>query len=447
MKKWCSESMEKMPDMKMKTYTDPERASWKELLQRPTTTYQEIEGLVSEVFEEIAREGDRAVLKYVRKFDRAELDSLRVDSETVSAAEKALSPELVASIRMAKSNIERFHQAQQTSRIEVETSPGVVCWQEKRPIEKVGLYIPGGTAPLFSTILMLAVPAKLAGCSEMVLCTPSDEEGEIHPAILFTAALCGVDKVFRVGGIQAIAAMTFGTESIPAVYKLFGPGNQFVTVAKQMALKYGVAIDLPAGPSELLVMADESADPAFVASDLLSQAEHGEDSQVVLVSLSQDLMIRVQAELEVQLDKLPRKNIAAKAIANSKAVFFGSETEALAFVNSYAPEHLILCLKDVEAVLAGIVNAGSVFIGNYTPESAGDYASGTNHTLPTNGFARNFSGVNLDSFQKAITFQRISPEGIERIGGAIEKMADAEGLYAHKNAVSLRLKKLKKGEG
>ena len=447
MKKWCSESMEKMPDMKMKTYTDPERASWKELLQRPTTTYQEIEGLVSEVFEEIAREGDRAVLKYVRKFDRAELDSLRVDSETVSAAEKALSPELVASIRMAKSNIERFHQAQQTSRIEVETSPGVVCWQEKRPIEKVGLYIPGGTAPLFSTILMLAVPAKLAGCSEMVLCTPSDEEGEIHPAILFTAALCGVDKVFRVGGIQAIAAMTFGTESIPAVYKLFGPGNQFVTVAKQMALKYGVAIDLPAGPSELLVMADESADPAFVASDLLSQAEHGEDSQVVLVSLSQDLMIRVQAELQRQLDKLPRKNIAAKAIANSKAVFFGSETEALAFVNSYAPEHLILCLKDVEAVLAGIVNAGSVFIGNYTPESAGDYASGTNHTLPTNGFARNFSGVNLDSFQKAITFQRISPEGIERIGGAIEKMADAEGLYAHKNAVSLRLKKLKKGEG
>ena len=447
MKKWCSESMEKMPDMKMKTYTDPERASWKELLQRPTTTYQEIEGLVSEVFEEIAQKGDRAVLKYVRKFDRAELDSLRVDSKAISAAQEALSPELVASIRMAKSNIERFHQAQQTSRIEVETSPGVVCWQEKRPIEKVGLYIPGGTAPLFSTILMLAVPAKLAGCSEMVLCTPSDEEGEIHPAILFTAALCGVDKVFRVGGIQAIAAMTFGTESIPAVYKLFGPGNQFVTVAKQMALKYGVAIDLPAGPSELLVMADESADPAFVASDLLSQAEHGEDSQVVLVSLSQDLMIRVQAELQRQLDKLPRKNIAAKAIANSKAVFFRSETEALAFVNSYAPEHLILCLKDVEAVLAGIVNAGSVFIGNYTPESAGDYASGTNHTLPTNGFARNFSGVNLDSFQKAITFQRISPEGIERIGGAIEKMADAEGLYAHKNAVSLRLKKLKKGEG
>ena len=439
--------MEKMPDMKMKTYTDPERASWKELLQRPTTTYQEIEGLVSEVFEEIAQKGDRAVLKYVRKFDRAELDSLRVDSKAISAAEEALSPELVASIRMAKSNIERFHQAQQTSRIEVETSPGVVCWQEKRPIEKVGLYIPGGTAPLFSTILMLAVPAKLAGCSEMVLCTPSNEEGEVHPAILFTAALCGVDKVFRVGGIQAIAAMTFGTESIPSVYKLFGPGNQFVTVAKQMALKYGVAIDLPAGPSELLVMADESADPAFVASDLLSQAEHGEDSQVVLVSLSQDLMIRVQSELQRQLDKLPRKNIAAKAIANSKAVFFGSETEALAFVNSYAPEHLILCLKDVEAVLAGIVNAGSVFIGNYTPESAGDYASGTNHTLPTNGFARNFSGVNLDSFQKAITFQRISPEGIERIGGAIEKMADAEGLYAHKNAVSLRLKKLKKGEG
>jgi histidinol dehydrogenase len=385
------------------------------------------------------------VLRYVKKFDRAELDSLSVDKEEMAKAENALSPELKASIRMAKANIERFHKAQRTSKIEVETAPGVMCWQEKRPIEKVGLYIPGGTAPLFSTILMLAVPAKLAGCREMVLCTPSGEDGKIDPAILFTASLCGIDKVFRVGGIQAIAAMTFGTESIPAVYKLFGPGNQFVTVAKQMALKYGVAIDLPAGPSELLVMADESADAAFVASDLLSQAEHGEDSQVVLVALSREFMMRVQGEIEIQLEKLPRKDIATKAIANSKAVFFSSEAAALDFVNAYAPEHLILCLRNVDRILSDIANAGSVFVGNYTPESAGDYASGTNHTLPTNGFARNFSGVNLDSFQKAITFQRISAAGLQHIGGAIEEMAEAEGLFAHKNAVSIRLKQLKEG--
>ena len=431
--------------MKIKTHINPERVAWKELVLGPTRTYQEIEGSVTEVFDKIKTEGDRAVLKYVEKFDRARLDSLLVSKEEIAAAESLLSPELVDSIRLARSNIEKFHKAQEVSRIEIETSPGVTCWQEKRPIEKVGLYIPGGTAPLFSTILMLAIPAKIAGCREMVLCTPSDKEGKVHPAILFTAGLCGVDKVIRVGGIQAIAAMTFGTESIPSVYKLFGPGNQYVTVAKQMALKYGVAIDLPAGPSELLVMADDSADPEFVASDLLSQAEHGEDSQVVLVSTSRELLDAVQEQLELQLQNLPRKEIASKAIANSKAIFFESASEALEFVNAYAPEHLILCLKDAESILNGIVNAGSVFVGNYTPESAGDYASGTNHTLPTNGFAKNFSGVNLDSFQKAVTFQKISPEGMRQIGGAIERMADAEGLFAHKNAVSLRLNKIKKG--
>lgn len=429
----------------MRTYADPGRDQWNELVRRPTQTYREVEGLVAEIFEEVAERGDEAVLKYARKFDGAELSSLKVGDREFAAAGEALSPGLKESIRLAKDNIERFHRAQRTSRVEVETAPGVRCWQEKRPIEKVGLYIPGGTAPLFSTILMLAVPAKLAGCKEIVLCTPPSKDGSVDPAILFTAALCGVEQVFRVGGIQAIAAMTFGTESIPAVYKLFGPGNQYVTVAKQMALAYGVAIDLPAGPSELLVLADGSANPAFVASDLLSQAEHGADSQVILVSLSEELLPRVQREIGLQLEQLPRRDIAEKAIANSKAFFFSSKQQAMDFVNSYAPEHLILCLEEAEQVLGSIVNAGSVFVGSYTPESAGDYASGTNHTLPTNGFARNFSGVNLESFQKSITFQRISPEGLQGIGGAIEEMADAEGLFGHKNAVSIRLKHLKEG--
>lgn len=429
----------------MRTYADPGRDQWNELVRRPTQTYREVEGLVAEIFEEVAERGDEAVLKYARKFDGAELSSLKVGDLEFAAAGEALSPGLKESIRLAKDNIERFHRAQRTSRVEVETAPGVRCWQEKRPIEKVGLYIPGGTAPLFSTILMLAVPAKLAGCKEIVLCTPPSKDGSVDPAILFTAALCGVEQVFRVGGIQAIAAMTFGTESIPAVYKLFGPGNQYVTVAKQMALAYGVAIDLPAGPSELLVLADGSANPAFVASDLLSQAEHGADSQVILVSLSEELLPRVQREIGLQLEQLPRRDIAEKAIANSKAFFFSSKQQAMDFVNSYAPEHLILCLEEAEQVLGSIVNAGSVFVGSYTPESAGDYASGTNHTLPTNGFARNFSGVNLESFQKSITFQRISPEGLQGIGGAIEEMADAEGLFGHKNAVSIRLKHLKEG--
>ncbi len=416
------------------------------MLRRPTRTYEEIEGLVTSMFEEIRKEGDAGVRKYVKAYDGATLKELEVTEEERKEAFKKLSEELKDSIRLAHGNIERFHSSQMTERVEVETFPGVRCWQEKRPIEKVGLYIPGGTAPLFSTVLMLAVPAKIAGCDEVVLCTPSDPNGNIDPAIIFTAELCGIDRIFKVGGIQAIAAMTFGTESIPAVYKLFGPGNQYVTVAKQMALKYGVAIDLPAGPSELLVLADDSADATFVASDLLSQAEHGSDSQVVLVSLSQRLEREVQRQIEIQLEDLPRKSIAEKAIENSKSILMGSAIEALELVNTYAPEHLIVCLKDSESILSRITNAGSVFVGNYTPESAGDYASGTNHTLPTNGFARNFSGVNLASFQKAVTFQEITKSGLQGIGGAIEQMAEAEGLRAHKNAVSLRLEKLKKEE-
>jgi len=426
----------------MKTYINPSQNDWDVLLKRPTSTYEEIEGLVSEIFADVAVNGDEAVTKYSKKFDGASLDTNWVSSDELRLSERFLSDELKASIKLAKTNIEIFHSSQRVESKKVETAPGVVCWQEKRPIQKVGLYIPGGTAPLFSTILMLAVPAAIAGCEEIVLCTPPDREGKVNPAILFTAKLCGITKVFKVGGIQAIAAMTFGTQTIPKVYKLFGPGNQFVTVAKQMALKYGVAIDLPAGPSELLVMADESADPAFVASDLLSQAEHGEDSQVILVSSSDSVSKAVQAALEIQLEKLPRKDIAAKAIENSKSFVCESEQMALDLVNAYAPEHLILCMKNADDLLPKVINAGSVFVGNYTPESAGDYASGTNHTLPTNGFARNFSGVNLDSFCKAVTFQKISPEGLRNIGNAIELMAEAEGLFAHKNAVSIRLNKL-----
>ena len=326
--------------------------------------------------------------------------------------------------------------------MEVITAPGVRCWQEKRPIQKVGLYIPGGTAPLFSTILMLAVPAKIAGCKEVVLCTPPDKEGKINPAILFTANLCGIDKIYKVGGIQAIGAMTFGTQSISKVYKIFGPGNQFVTVAKQMATKFNVSIDMPAGPSELLVVADDTANPGFVASDLLSQAEHGIDSQVILVSTSKKLIAATEHELQEQLERLPRKAIAEKAIANSKLIYLKTKEEALDLIDAYGPEHFIVATADNAYYVDNISNAGSVFIGNFTPESAGDYASGTNHTLPTNGYAKQYSGVNLDSFMKSMTFQEISEQGMQHIGKAIELMAEAEGLQAHKNAVSLRLQSL-----
>ena len=339
-------------------------------------------------------------------------------------------------------NIEKFHQAQKTDKVKVETSKGVICWQEKRPIEKIGLYIPGGTAPLFSTVLMLVVPSKIAGCKEIVLCTPPNNEGKIANEILYTAKLCGVTKIFKVGGIQAIAGLTFGTKSIPQVYKIFGPGNQFVTVAKQLATKFGVAIDMPAGPSELLVVADDSANASYVASDLLSQAEHGLDSQVILVSTSKNLICQVEVEIVKQLKELPRNEIAEEAISNSKFIFIEDKADAMDLINDYAPEHFIISTENEDYYKDNLKNAGSVFIGNYTPESAGDYASGTNHTLPTNGFSKAYSGVNLDSFTKSITFQKISKIGLKNIGKTIELMAEAEGLQAHKNAVSIRLKDL-----
>ncbi len=421
---------------------NPKPETWSELLKRPTQTIDDIEFTVKEIFKEVQKKGDVAVAKYTSLFDGVKFENIEVSRSEIDQAIASISTELKEAIQLAKSNIEKFHAAQKTTKIVVETIEGVNCWQEKRPIQKIGLYIPGGTAPLFSTVLMLAVPANIAGCSEIVLCSPPDKSGNINPAILYAADLCGVTKILKVGGIQAIAAMTFGTESIPKVYKIFGPGNQFVTVAKQLATQFGVAIDMPAGPSELLIVADDSAIPAFVASDLLSQAEHGTDSQVILVSTSKDLIDEVEKEIQSQLEVLPRKAIAEKAIANSKLIYVETDEIALKLIDEYGPEHFIICSRNEDFYINNIGNAGSVFIGNYTPESAGDYASGTNHTLPTNGYAKNYSGVNLDSFTKSMTFQKISEKGIQNIGKAIELMAEAEGLQAHKNAVSLRLKDL-----
>ena len=421
----------------------PQPTEWDEVLKRPTQTVTDIEEIVNSIFKEVQADGDAVIKKYTAQFDKVTLESLLVTDDEVEKASLAVSDALKQAINLAKSNIEKFHAAQKTPKLEIETMPGVACWQEKRPIQKVGLYIPGGTAPLFSTILMLAIPAKLAGCQEIVLCSPPDKNGEINPAILYTAQLCGVTQIVKVGGIQAIAGMTFGTESIPKVYKIFGPGNQYVTVAKQLATKYGVAIDMPAGPSELLVVADDSANASFVASDLLSQAEHGVDSQVILVSTSEKLIEAVEKEIESQIKQLPREEIARKSISNSRLILVQNDQEALELINAYGPEHYIVCVENEEYYLENTLNAGSVFIGNFTPESAGDYASGTNHTLPTNGYAKQYSGVNLDSFMKSMTFQRISEKGIQGIGSAIELMAEAEGLQAHKNAVTLRLKSLK----
>lgn len=417
----------------------PKPETWSEILKRPTKTIDDIEVTVKEIFKEVQKKGDEAVSKYTSIFDGIVLDTNEVSQDEINEAITSISEDLKEAIQLAKNNIYKFHSAQKTDRITIETTEGVNCWQEKRPIQKIGLYIPGGTAPLFSTVLMLAVPASIAGCNEIVLCSPPDKNGKINPAILYTANLCGVTKIIKVGGIQAIAAMTFGTETIPKVYKIFGPGNQFVTVAKQLATQFGVAIDMPAGPSELLVVADDSAVPAFVASDLLSQAEHGTDSQVLLVSTSKKLIDAVESEIQSQIAVLPRKAIAEKAIANSKLIFVENNAVALDLINEYGPEHFIICTEDDDFYSDGIYNAGSVFIGNYTPESAGDYASGTNHTLPTNGYAKNYSGVNLDSFMKSMTFQKITEKGILNIGKAIELMAAAEGLQAHKNAVTLRL--------
>ena len=428
----------------MKFISNPERSTWQALTQRPTADFSSIEPIVDEVFAAVRSNGDAAVRKYSQKFDAYTPDQLMVAAQALANAKGELSAELVAAIDVAYENIYRFHEAQKTAPVRLDTQEGVSCWQEKKPIEKVGIYIPGGTAPLFSTVLMLAIPAQLAGCRQIVLCTPPNKSG-VPAAIRYAAQKCGVTLVAQIGGIQAIAALTYGTERIPKVYKIFGPGNQFVTVAKQMATQYQTAIDMPAGPSELLVVADSTAKPAYVAADLLSQAEHGKDSQVILVSTSEQIIPQVQAELDKQLLVLPRKEIAAAALKNSLAVYFDDEQAALDFINEYGPEHYITCVENENVFVDGIINAGSVFIGNYTPESAGDYASGTNHTLPTNGYTKQYSGVNLDAFLKAITYQRISVQGIQSLGPHIEAMAAAEGLDAHKNAVSLRLKDLNNG--
>lgn len=426
----------------MKIYRFPTEEQVREIITRPTKDAKDLTATVSAVLARIKSEGDAAVLDYERQFDKVELKALAVTDEEFAAAEALVSAELKAALQLAHDNIARFHEAQRYSGIDVETAPGVRCWQKSVPIERVGLYIPGGTAPLFSTVLMLATPARIAGCSEIVLCTPPQKDGSVHPAILMAARIAGVSKVFKTGGVQAIGAMAYGTESVPKVFKIFGPGNQYVQCAKQLVSLADVAIDMPAGPSEVEVIADETANPAFVAADLLSQAEHGMDSQVLLVTTSESMIAAVEAEVSKQLAALPRKEIAAASLANSRLVLVASSAEALTLSNRYAPEHLIIETADAEALAAKVVNAGSVFIGHLTPESAGDYASGTNHTLPTNGYATAYSGVNLDAFCRKITYQKITPEGLQGIGRAVELMAAAEQLDAHKNAMTLRLQSL-----
>jgi len=422
----------------------PRPEEWKNLLERPVMDLSVIEERVQPIMEKVKNEGDAAIKEFSQKFDKVTLENFKVEQEELDTAKQSVSRELRNAILYAKTNIEKFHVLQKELVKKVEILEGVTCWRKSIPIQKVGLYIPGGTAPLFSTVLMLAVPAVLAECPEIVLCTPPNKEGKVHPAILFAAKEAGVSQIFKVGGAQAIAAMTYGTETIPATYKIFGPGNQYVTAAKQLAQREGVAIDMPAGPSEVLVIADETANPTFVAADLLSQAEHGEDSQVVLVSVNSQLIEKVQEALKTQIALLPRKEIAMKALKNSSVVLLESISKAIEFTNQYAPEHLIIATHKANNVADKIVNAGSVFIGNYTPESAGDYASGTNHTLPTNGYARNYSGVSMDSFFKKITYQEITSEGLRRLGPTIETMAKEEQLDAHKMAVTVRLKALKK---
>lgn len=423
----------------MKVIRYPERAEWTSLLARPHIDMTALYATVNTVLTDVRTRGDRVVLDYEEKFDRVSLSSLQVTEAEMEAAEQLVPEELKDALRQAERNIATFHEAQRFQGKKIETAPGVVCWQKAVPIEKVGLYIPGGTAPLFSTVLMLAVPARLAGCREIVLCTPPDREGRVNPAILHAARLAGVHRIFKAGGVQAIGAMAYGTETVPKVYKIFGPGNQYVMAAKQQVSLHEVAIDMPAGPSEVLVVADEKANPVFVAADLLSQAEHGADSQVLLVTTSDWMLERVREEVQVQLEKLPRRELAVRSLEHSKLILVHSMEEAMELANTYAPEHLILEVEDYTSLSEKVVNAGSVFMGAYTPESAGDYASGTNHTLPTSGYARAYSGVNLDSFVRKITFQELSPEGIRNIGPAIEKLASGEQLDAHKNAVTLRL--------
>lgn len=425
----------------MRVFVNPDKSEWPSILKRPTMDMETIEARVRPVMDEVSTNGDAALSKFTEQFDGVSVSDFLVTDEELDQAEKELDAELKTAILTAKSNIEAFHKAQEQDILTVETMPGVKCFRKSVPIQKVGLYIPGGTAPLFSTVLMLGVPAKIAGCKEIILCSPPNKEGKIHPAILYTARAIGIAKVYKVGGAQAIAALTYGTESIPAVSKIFGPGNQYVTAAKQLATRFGLAIDMPAGPSEVAVYADETANPEFVAADLLSQAEHGADSQVVLVATDEAIVNDVQVEIEKQLQDLPRAQFASQALDNSVAVVLPQQA-GIDLLNEYGAEHLILSVNKPWEIADQIVNAGSVFIGHLTPESAGDYASGTNHTLPTNGYAKMYSGVSLDSFVKKITYQEISPEGLKVLGPIVEKMAEAEELQAHKNAVSVRLKSL-----
>jgi len=417
----------------------PERKDWDELLKRPSSDGSDLEKRVDKILKSVRKKGDKALNKLTKKFDGVELKNIQVSEQEIDEAVDGLPSELKDAIQLAAANIETFHRFQVQQPEWIVTMPGIMCSRKSIPIERVGLYIPGGTAPLFSTVLMLGIPARLAKCKEIILCSPPGNEGKLHPAILFTAQLVGISKIFKVGGVQAIGAMAYGTETIPKVYKIFGPGNQFVTHAKQMVQKEGVAIDMPAGPSEVAVFADGYADPSFVAADLLSQAEHGSDSQVLLVSGDELIVENVQFEIQKQLTELPRKEIAIRVLANSKAIIIKDDQEAMELLNEYAPEHLILACNNADEMSEKVQNAGSVFLGHYSPESVGDYASGTNHTLPTNGFAKAYSGVSVDSFVKKITYQKLSKEGLEQIGKAVEIMAEAEGLHAHKNAVSIRL--------
>jgi histidinol dehydrogenase len=422
----------------MEIVNNPRRKEWAKLLQRPYYDNSAVLQSVQTIMNEVKQNGDKALRQFSKQFDGVAIKDITVSEDEINSAEQVLSAELKAAIQQAKNNIEVFHAAQLQKPEVIETMPGVQCWRKSVGIEKVGLYIPGGTAPLFSTVLMLAIPAYLAGCKEIVLCTPCNKDGKIHDAILYAAKECGISKIFKIGGAQAIAAMAYGTETIPAVYKIFGPGNQYVTAAKQLVQMQGVAIDMPAGPSEVCIIADESANASFVAADLLSQAEHGIDSQVLLVSISESFVEETIEEIEKQIKNLPRREIAEKVLANSKAVVVTNIMDGIDLVNEYAAEHLIICCQLAESIAEQITNAGSVFIGNYSPESVGDYASGTNHTLPTNAFARAYSGVSVDSFVRKITFQKLSKEGLENIGKTVIEMAEAEGLRAHANAVRVR---------
>ena len=426
----------------MKIIVNPLQEALPELLQRPVMDHAALQTVVQGVLDAVRTGGDKAVASYTKQFDSVTIDDLQVSEAAINEDTLSLEPALKEAIQLAAKNIRCFHEAQVNAPVTIETMPGVRCWRKAVGIDKVGLYIPGGSAPLFSTVLMLGIPAVIAGCKEIILCTPPSKDGSVHPAILYAASVVGITRIYKVGGVQAIAAMAYGTETVPQVYKIFGPGNQYVTAAKQMVQESGVAIDMPAGPSEVCVLADETCNPGFVASDLLSQAEHGPDSQVLLVSTSSKVVDEINEALTAQLAVLPRKDIAQQALANSKAIVVDSMEQAIFIVNSYAAEHLIIACKNDEAIGEQITNAGSVFLGNYSPESVGDYASGTNHTLPTSGYARAYSGVSVDSFVKKITYQKLTPAGLQAIGAAVETMAAAEGLEAHKNAITIRLQSL-----